>query len=352
MSVPAAALARRAVLEAGFSAEGLRPLRVHSNAVFLPPRQRVVVRVGGGADAPSRADRAVACTRWLVGTDFPAVSPVTGVEQPLLLADEAGGFWAATFWHQVHVVDRPPAAGHLGHLLHWLHSMPAPPFDLPPFRPLDRLVAAANATRDFDHWLQVYQGTLPSASMRWCTKNLKLKPLEEWLGDSPAISYVAIRADENRLGYVSTKPNIKAVFPFREDDIDRDGVNRILDESGIGLPAYYEWRTRSGCYFCFFQRKHEWVGLADRHPELFEQAIAYEDKVNYQQTAMQSRQYTWSQGESLRELIGRRTEIEERHEASLARAAKKPRANLPLIDVLADALDEDSDEAGCAVCHI
>jgi 3'-phosphoadenosine 5'-phosphosulfate sulfotransferase (PAPS reductase)/FAD synthetase len=217
---------------------------------------------------------------------------------------------------------------------------------------LGKQIVRLNTSRDFDHWLQVYQGTLPSASMRWCTKNLKIKPLEEWLGDDPAISYVAIRADENRLGYVSTKPNIEAVFPFREDGIDRDGVNRILDESGIGLPAYYEWRTRSGCYFCFFQRKHEWVGLAERHPDLFQKAVEYENKVNYQATAMRGRQYTWSQGESLVDLLDRRDEIEERHAAALARAATKPRPNLPLIEVLTDALDEDSDEAGCAVCHL
>ncbi len=217
---------------------------------------------------------------------------------------------------------------------------------------LGKPIVRLNASRDFDHWLQVYQGTLPSANMRWCTKNLKIKPLEEWLGDTPAISYVAIRADENRLGYVSTKPNIKAVFPFREDGIDRDGVNRILDESGIGLPDYYQWRTRSGCYFCFFQRKHEWVGLADRHPDLFEKAITYEDKVSYENTASRDRKWTWSQGESLRELIARRAEIEERHKQALSRAATRPRRNLPLIEVLADALDEDSDEAGCVVCHL
>ena len=217
---------------------------------------------------------------------------------------------------------------------------------------LGKPIARLNASRDFDHWLQVYQGTLPSASMRWCTKNLKIKPLEDWLGNDQAISYVAIRADENRLGYVSTKPNITAVFPFREEGIDRDGVNAILDESGIGLPAYYEWRTRSGCYFCFFQRKHEWVGLADRHPDLFERAIEYEDKVKYASTAMRGRQYTWSQGESLRDLLARRDEIEQRHQAALSRAASRPRRNLPLIDVLADAHDEENDEAGCAVCHL
>ncbi|WP_067469967.1 phosphoadenosine phosphosulfate reductase family protein [Actinomadura macra] len=217
---------------------------------------------------------------------------------------------------------------------------------------LGKPIARLNSTRDFDHWLEIYQGTLPSPQMRWCTKNLKIKPLETWVGDDDVISYVAIRADENRLGYVSTKPNITAVFPFREDGIDRAGVDRILDEAGIGLPGYYEWRTRSGCYFCFFQRKHEWVGLKDRHPELFEKAIAYEEKVNYQQTAMKDRKYTWSQGESLDELIARREQIEEKHRAAMERAAKRIKPNRPLLEILSDAHDEDDDQAGCAVCHL
>ena len=109
---------------------------------------------------------------------------------------------------------------------------------------------------------------------------MKIKPIEEWIGEDPAISYVGIRADEsNRKGYISTKPNIQARFPFVEDGIDRDGVMRILADAGIGLPEYYEWRTRSGCYFCFYQRKAEWIGLAERHPELFERAVAIEQKV-------------------------------------------------------------------------
>lgn len=217
---------------------------------------------------------------------------------------------------------------------------------------LGKPIARLNASRDFDHWMAIYQGTLPSPTMRWCTKNLKIKPLEEWIGDAETVSYVAIRADENRLGYVSTKPNIKAVFPFREDGIDRDGVMRILDEAGVGLPAYYEWRTRSGCYFCFFQRKHEWVGLADRHPDLFQKAVDYEEKVKFQATAMKGRNYTWSQSESLPELLARREEIEQRHEDAMQRAARRFKPNQPLLDVLSDALDEDDDSAACAVCHL
>lgn len=215
-------------------------------------------------------------------------------------------------------------------------------------KPIERL----NADRDFDHWMEVYQGTLPSPQMRWCTKNLKIKPLEEWVGDDKVISYVAIRADENRLGYVSTKPNIDAVFPFREDGVDKDGVMRILDEAGIGLPGYYEWRTRSGCYFCFFQRKHEWVGLKERHPDLYDKAVEYEEKVRYRHTAMKGRNYTWSQGESLPELIERKDEIEAKHQAALDRAAKRIKPNRPLLEVLSDALDSDDDEAGCSVCHL
>ncbi|MER6305012.1 phosphoadenosine phosphosulfate reductase family protein [Streptomyces sp. NPDC001657] len=217
---------------------------------------------------------------------------------------------------------------------------------------LGKSIVRLNADRDFDHWMEVYQGTLPSPQMRWCTKNLKIKPLEDWVGDDKVISYVAIRADENRLGYVSTKPNIDAVFPFREDGIDKDGVMRILNEAGIGLPDYYEWRTRSGCYFCFFQRKHEWVGLQERHPDLYAKAVEYEDKVRYRHTAMKGRNYTWSQGESLPELIERKDEIEAKHQAALERAAKRIKPNRPLLEVLSDALDSDDDEAGCSVCHL
>ena len=71
--------------------------------------------------------------------------------------------------------------------------------------------------------------------------------------------------------------------------------------------------------FCFFQRKAEWVGLSEKHPELFEQAVAYEDKVKYEATAMEGRQYTWSGTESLRELVGRRDEIMAMNLSVLAR---------------------------------
>jgi 3'-phosphoadenosine 5'-phosphosulfate sulfotransferase (PAPS reductase)/FAD synthetase len=212
---------------------------------------------------------------------------------------------------------------------------------------IDRL----NAARDFDHWLWVYQGALPSPQMRWCTKSLKIKPLEDWLGDDLAYSYIGIRADEHRSGYVSTKSTITAVFPFKDDGITKADVLHILEDAGVGLPSYYEWRTRSGCYFCFFQRKAEWVGLSERHPELFEQAIAYEDKHGYEDTAMRGRQYTWSKGETLRELRDRKDEIMAKHQAAMQREGSR-RRNLPLVDVLSGVLDDEDDTTPCTVCDV
>ncbi|MFX9420620.1 hypothetical protein ABTO45_22935, partial [Acinetobacter baumannii] len=74
-------------------------------------------------------------------------------------------------------------------------------------------------------------------------------------------------------------------------------VYDLLESSGIGLPAYYEWRSRSGCTFCFFQQKIEWARLKERHPKAFEDAKAYE------KTAIDSGSpFTWTRGESLSDL--------------------------------------------------
>lgn len=218
---------------------------------------------------------------------------------------------------------------------------------------LDRLkarlgirISYLSAERGFDHWLEVYGGLLPSPKMRWCTKQLKILPLEEFIGDDEAVSYVGIRADEHRDGYISSKPSIKAVFPFKEEGIVKADVFRILEESGIGIPSYYKWRSRSGCYFCFYQRKIEWVHLADEHPELFARAVQYEESHS------DGRQFTWSAGETLKEIIGRRESIIADHGKSLARQLNKGSPNAPLASVLAATLDEEDDELPCIACHV
>lgn len=264
---------------------------------------------------------------------------------------------------------------------------------------IEVLIAAKGSPEPtpFDHFLKTSGGYLPSPQARWCTQKMKLAEFEKYVGDIPTISYVGIRGDEEREGYVSTKPNIQAIFPFRRNIWSLDVINKVLnndninqlielytncaaesvwkeaevivrrrldkgffyskklnalldidvvtfnkvvfeylkttdypvgklddfpliyntdilvkkdiynllEESGVGVPAYYNLvdfevdgkvgqycRSRSGCYFCFYQQKIEWIWLYEQHPDLFHKAMEYEKTG-----------YTWIQGERLEDLI-------------------------------------------------
>jgi len=204
--------------------------------------------------------------------------------------------------------------------------------------------------RDFKYFLDLYNGVLPDSNTRWCTRMLKIKPYEQFIGNDHVINYVGIRADEpHRTGYISTKPNIKTVFPFIEKGISRDDVLRILDDAGLGLPDYYKWRSRSGCYFCFFQQKREWVGLFENRPDLFRKAMQYEK--NDRETG---ERYTWMENESLEELSKpkRIVEIKEEYEKRKAKIQNGFKGNQKLMDIWAEEdIDEDID-LPCTICHI
>ena len=310
---------------------------------------------------------------------------------------------------------------------------------------ITRLVAAQGSPEPtpFHHFLKASGGYLPSPQARWCTQKLKLVEFEKYVGDDiPTISYVGIRGDEEREGYVSTKPNIQAIFPFRRniwsidvinkvlhndsiqklneiyenicnveelnkiretiqrpltkefyyskklnilldfdtklfnkavfmflkttdypvgkldnfpliDNEDVLGINdiyQILEDSGVGVPAYYKEiefevdgkkgtysRSRSGCYFCFFQQKIEWVWLYEQHPDLFKKSMEFEKDG-----------YTWNQSETLTDLIKPERIRQIKLDAIKKQELKaKKESNSLLVDMFAD----DSD-AFCANCFI
>jgi 3'-phosphoadenosine 5'-phosphosulfate sulfotransferase (PAPS reductase)/FAD synthetase len=210
---------------------------------------------------------------------------------------------------------------------------------------LNKKVVRLKDDRGFDHWLKIYGNYLPSSRMRWCTKVLKIKPFEKYVGDDEINMYIGIRADENRGGYNSAKPNIHPVYPFRDDGLGLEDIHRILAESGLGFPKYYDWRTRSGCYFCFYQRRSEWIGLKEKHPDLFEQAKAYEKS-----DPTTGQRYTWNERESLEELEDpeRIKEIKERTKQALA-LPKGAKPNRPLLEILGQ--DDSDDDLPCSFCH-
>ena len=218
-------------------------------------------------------------------------------------------------------------------------------------QPIRRL----NPDRDFDFWLKQYGNFLPSAQTRWCTRQLKLRPFEQWVQPmlergGTVYSYVAIRADEEyREGYASKHRNLIVKLPLKDAGIDKAGVLDILEGSGLGLPQYYEWRTRSGCTFCFFQQKIEWVRLMERHPDYYEEAKRYE------KTALEDGSpFTWSRGESLDALAQpkRIEEIKKEHERRLERMRGKLQVNPLRPDAEPIDIDDLYGQAKvCLACH-
>lgn len=293
----------------------------------------------------------------------------------------------------------------------------------------------------FDHFLKIYGGFLPSSNARWCTRIMKLEPFEEYVGDTPTLSYVGIRGDEDREGYISHKSNIQSIFPFRkniwseeiiaktltnnsitvlndvcatilpsslkndfiktieeplsfsydrnrklndlltisiagfnkvvfeflknqnypisyledypllenEDILVRDDIFNILKDSGVGVPEYYKKiefelegqkgyysRSRSGCFFCFFQQKIEWVWLYENHQNLFFKAMEYEKDG-----------YTWMADERLEDLI-KPERIKQIKKYQLKKVAKNSNSKSSfLIDIL-----EEAEGEGCAACFV
>lgn len=208
------------------------------------------------------------------------------------------------------------------------------------------IVTLKHDGRGFTELLAARRGFLPSPQVRWCTEYLKIKPFEGYVGEDVCYNYVGIRADEqNRKGYISTKPNIIAKFPFVEDGLRKEDIVRILEESGLGLPDYYSWRSRSGCYFCFFQQRIEWVGLLENHPDLYEKSMEFE-----KEDSATGERYTWNQKESLQELKqpDRVAQIKAEYQRRQSLHAKH-QANLTLTQVFADS---DSSDDGCLICHL
>ncbi len=220
-------------------------------------------------------------------------------------------------------------------------------------------ITTIRSKRDFDYWLTIFGGVLPSPQNRWCTRELKIIPYEQYIGTDKTFSYVGLRFDEDRMGYISGKPNIIPIYPFIEDELVKEDIKTILEDSGLGLPTYYKWRSRSGCYFCFFQRRIEWVALHRYHPDLFKKASAYESN------HADGRIYTWVKGVTLQELVNKDKEGQIPKSRRKKNTSKKLKDNLLTVKFDTISFDKVScretngfswqdDEAtdGCLICTL
>jgi hypothetical protein len=168
------------------------------------------------------------------------------------------------------------------------------------------------------------QGILPSPRIRFCTERSKIRPMDRFIGSDNAIVYFGLRADEpERVGAFKTA-KLTPRYPLRDAGIGLSVVYRIVEARELMPPAFFwqrlydavakqmgevmavveswpawmkarvfAWRSRPNCYFCFFQRRYEWVGLLEFHPELFDRAEAIELRVGNGPELRRSTGFQW-----------------------------------------------------------
>lgn len=155
---------------------------------------------------------------------------------------------------------------------------------------------------DFESILSKWGNFLPGANARWCTRKTKIEPLSKYIGKDKVLMYVGLTADESKSSRGWKWPaNVETSYIFQDEGIVKADVVRILELAGIGLPDFYEWRSRSGCYCCPFQKRIKWVELLERHPGLFWKAASFENE-----------KYTWIKGLPLYELALKKDAIRKR----------------------------------------
>lgn len=133
---------------AGVGVAGTHLIRVSENAIYRL-RGGLIARIArAGQLLVARKELEVA--RWLAGEGIPAVQPIEGLDQPIVVHGHP-----VTFWHEL-----PPhqhaSRVELATVLRTLHARPIPAFDLPQLDPFDHLAeridgaaSISDSDRDF-----------------------------------------------------------------------------------------------------------------------------------------------------------------------------------------------------------
>lgn len=114
------------------------------------------------------------------------------------------------------------------------------------------------------------KATIPNSRMRWCTRELKIGPTQDFLLAHPGSTLcVGLRADEEtREGIYGDVADYR--YPLREWGWGLKEVNGYLEERRICVPR------RTNCPLCYGQRLSEWWILWKEHPEIFAEGEAIE----------------------------------------------------------------------------
>ena len=114
----------------------------------------------------------------------------------------------------------------------------------------------------------------PSAIWRWSTRDFKVTPIQRHYRslDTHINQYLAIAWDEIHRMKDSRVDYITNLYPLIDRQLTRADCIEIIQEAGLPIPQ------RSSCYFCPFNSVDRWRWLHETHPDLYEKAIALEER--------------------------------------------------------------------------
>lgn len=159
----------------------------------------------------------------------------------------------------------------------------------------------------FFQWLQRYGYLLPGVKNKWCTRILKQKPMIAYIKaleiGEPVIMNTGIRADEPKRHHpleYDTQYQIQN-YPLYEAGYGKKEVIDLCLKYDLLNPVY-AWRANVSCFCCPLQRKSDWQGLMEHHPELY--AISEEWEIQSQRMSAEkgSSRYGWNDAWTLPEL--------------------------------------------------
>ena len=214
---------------------------------------------------------------------------------------------------------------------------------------LGKPVIRLNDERGFDHWLEVYGHYLPSPQMRWCTRQLKIRPVRTICRRRPGDQlhrHPGGRAP-GRLHLLEAEhhPSL-SVQGRRHHQARRIPHSRRI---GIGGARLLQVADALRVLLLLLPAQGGMVG-----PEGQPSAALPRRQGPTRKTDPETgRRFTWSQSESLDELARpeRADEIRRRH-LKVLQTEKTSRPDRPLIEVVADSLDQENDGEGCLICHL
>lgn len=116
---------------------------------------------------------------------------------------------------------------------------------------------------------------IPYRMFRSCTDKFKVRPINKYIketyGKEEINMFMGIASDEiKRATRMKDRRTTFYKFPLIDWGVDRDGCIEIIKKEGLSVPV------KSGCYFCPFQPKGEWIKLYKENPALFDDSILFE----------------------------------------------------------------------------